>query len=262
MMRIMLTTIITIILVIAIELPVGLAMEDEEQQILSEYIAEIEVAIDQQSAESLVQLGAELSTMCESFEKPVRKYACYYAGYSYYRLGTSFPDLDESQQDDYLDEAISYLEKSIEIDPEFAEAYSLKGSSYGSKISGMFSGMRYGNTAGQNLEKGLELAPENPRTVMLHAISLLFTPSMFGGSTEKAASEFQKATELFESWNPDHELQPEWGYEESYTWLGIAYREKGEYEKALETFRQVLEINPEFAWVRDDLLPELKEEMD
>ena len=260
MIKVVLTSLCTLIAVTVLPLQVSVAMVNEDRAELLEFISEIDEAINRQSAESLDRLSREVSALCESSEKSLQKYACYYAGYIHYRLGTMFQQLSESQRDDHMDEAISFLEKSIGVDPEFAEAYSLKGSSYGAKISGMFSGMRYGSTAENNLEKGLELVPENPRAVMLHAISLLVKPAMFGGRTQKAIDGFKESAELFESWSPKYQLQPDWGHEEVYAWLGIAYQENEEYGRAKEAFEQALAINPDYSWVRRELMPALEEQ--
>jgi hypothetical protein len=38
----------------------------------------------------------------------------------------------------------------------------------------------------------------------------------------------------------------------------MAYMELGEYDKAEKYSLEVLEIEPEFKWIRDDLYPEIK----
>ncbi len=234
---------------------------EEETKKLSGIITEIEEAIGQLDKARLVQLYHRIVPLAESTDPVIEKYAHYYTGYIHYRLGTMFSEMKQSQKEEYLDKAISRMEKCTELDPEFAEAYSLKGSSYGAKISGMVSGMRYGRRSENYIEKGLELAPGNPRVVMMNGINTLYKPSVVGGGAEKAVAEFKKAGDFFDLWSPDHELHPDWGQNQVYIWLGIAYEELGRPDDAMKAYHKSLEINPGNAWVNRFILPKLKSEM-
>jgi hypothetical protein len=72
----------------------------------------------------------------------------------------------------------------------------------------------YGQTAGQAIEKGLKLDPNNPRLYYLRGMSLFGTPVQFGGGKEKAKPVFEKAVELYKQQNPK-DLFPRWGQKQA-----------------------------------------------
>ena len=81
---------------------------------------------------------------------------------------------------------------------------------------------------------------------------------MFGGSKEKGLQGFQRAAELFAQEEPTDPIHPVWGHSRTYAWLGIAYQNQGELESARAAFEKALEIDPDFGWVKNWLLPELE----
>jgi tetratricopeptide (TPR) repeat protein len=152
--------------------------------------------------------------------------------------------------------------KAVELGSDFAEAQAMLGSCYGMKATGIFSGMKYGPKSDKAMKRAKELAPDNPRVVLLDAIGTFFKPSMFGGSVEGAVEGFQRAVELFENWQPPNAYAPRWGDAEVYAWLGQGYEEAGDYEKAKEAYQQALKIKPGYPWVENLLLPELAQKLD
>jgi hypothetical protein len=70
--------------------------------------------------------------------------------------------------------------------------------------------MTYGQAAGQALEKGIKLDPNNPRLYYLRGMSLFGTPPQFGGGKDKAKPVFEKAVQLYKEQKPK-ELYPRWG---------------------------------------------------
>ncbi len=219
----------------------------------------IETAVDSLEPERLIEVNTKLQSLSQTADSEVKKYAYYYRGYSNYRLQNSFPQIDEDQQEKYLDQAVAMFEKAVEVDPKFAEAYAMLGSCYGMKASGFFSGMKYGPKSDNAMSKARELAPDNPRVVMLDAIGKLYKPSMFGGSTEGAIDGFTRAAELFEDWQAPNRYAPRWGDAEVYAWLGQGYVQAEKYDEARTAYRKALDVKPGYPWVQNVLLPKLKE---
>jgi len=218
----------------------------------------LEQAIDNQEIEEIVILLNQFNSFLD--EPDLRARAHYFIGLAGYRLRTLPTELDKKQKEQYLDEAIDHLEKSIGIKNDFAEAHALLSGCYGMKASGgMFAGIKYGPKSNKQMDKALELAPDNPRVLMLDGTGLLFTPSMFGGDTGKALTRFREAAEQFENFTPEDPTMPRWGRVEVYAWLGQAYEEEGQYEQAKQAYEKALEIDPEYTWVKNYLLPKLAE---
>ncbi len=74
--------------------------------------------------------------------------------------------------------------------------------------------MSYGQTASQDIEKGLKLDPNNPRLYYLQGMSLFNTPVQFGGGKDKAKPVFEKALELYKQQQPQH-FYPRWGQKQT-----------------------------------------------
>lgn len=188
--------------------------------------------------------------------------AHYYLSYAWYRLYNFSVDESEETQPEYLDFSITHAGHSIERKPDFSEALILLGNCYGIKAEkGFFAGIRYGSKAKGLFRQALEIDPFNPRAAMYVGVATLFQPALFGGTTEKAIRQLHDAEKLFQQSENEDPLLPDWGYSELYAWLGQAYDRNSEYDKAVEAYRSALKINPGYRWVRDKLLPDLKEKM-
>ena len=182
----------------------------------------------------------------------------YYIALADYRIA-GLLEGESKDPSEHLNAAVEHLKKATEIDPQAAEAYSLLSSVYGWQIGlSPMKSMLLGPRVGKAAQKAKQLAPDNPRVVLSAAISDFNTPEMFGGNKEKGLQGFQRAAELFAQEEPTDPIQPVWGHREAYAWLGIAYQNQGELESARAAFEKALEIDPDFGWVKDWLLPELE----
>lgn len=74
--------------------------------------------------------------------------------------------------------------------------------------------MTYGAQANADLEKGMQLDPNNPRLYYLKGMGIFNTPEQFGGGKEKAKPILEKAMSLFNSSQPQP-LYPNWGKEQT-----------------------------------------------
>ena len=78
---------------------------------------------------------------------------------------------------------------------------------------------------------------------------------MFGGSKEKALESYNKAIQLIEK---DSEmLKRSWMYLNVLMILGQSYEKTGNLQMAKITYEKVLRIEPDFAYMREELLPSL-----
>lgn len=74
--------------------------------------------------------------------------------------------------------------------------------------------MSYGQEAAADLQKGMQLDPNNPRLYYLQGMSIYGTPPQFGGGADKAKPIFEKAMELFKDATPKP-LYPDWGMKQT-----------------------------------------------
>lgn len=176
-------------------------------------------------------------------------------GFAYYRQLTTASETDARDIAKLADEALGKAQKTGTI-PESPALRSLV-------LSRMMAfnpeaTMSLGREASESMAKALELGPKNPRVWLLQGIYTLYTPESYGGGLKKAMDQFTEAERLFQT-EGVVVGRPSWGAEEIYAWLGIAFKRKGEKERAAEMYKKALAIEPRFGWVRYVLMRELKQ---
>jgi tetratricopeptide (TPR) repeat protein len=183
----------------------------------------------------------------------------YYIAYCDNQLvNLSMSKHDKSQVKKYANDGLDHLEDAVEEKPDFAEAYAMMSSLYGTKIAVMpWAAFWYGPKSGRLMEKAMALEPDNPRINLINGISMKFTPKQFGGGVASAKLYLNKAAELFITDSPKP-IQPNWGHSDTYTWLGIIELEDGNKEGAKDHFEKALIINPNNSRVKNQLMPSIK----
>lgn len=177
----------------------------------------------------------------------------HYMGYALYLLAERTMETDVRAAHGSLEEAESFLERSIEIQP-IAESHALLSSALGMRIDGAASAMTLGMRSGAAMGRAKALGPDNPRVRLLEGISAFHTPSMFGGGHEAALEHFLAAIELFAEDAPESPL-PAWGHAETYAWLGQTHAALGQADEARAAYERALELEPGYVWVRECCCP-------
>lgn len=220
--------------------------------------AMIDAALKQQISADLFKARAYFERMLAS--KQQEALVRYYLAYCDYRYVTAYARREkdsEEQSEKYLDDAVTHLGAALKLDEKFAEAHGLLASCYGQQISTNFLlGMTLGPKSNAAMSKALQLQPENPRLLMLDAISKHFTPAMFGGDKELALAGFKRSAEIFEKQTKTSTIQPDWGHAEAYAWIGVALLDQNKKAEAKTALERALVIDPEFGWVKYVLLPQ------
>jgi tetratricopeptide (TPR) repeat protein len=182
-------------------------------------------------------------------------YLLYYVALCDYRLANYFIASQEMERAElYVKECETYLLKAMEIDPEFGELDALYAYMLGFEIAiDQEKAMSLGFQSFQYMGKAATKSPDNPRVFYLKGISELYTPAQYGGGVDMAIKTLSQSVELFEKETIEEEFLPSWGKEEAYTFLGMAYSQKGETEKAKEMYTRALAVNPEFGLAAGEL---------
>lgn len=157
-----------------------------------------------------------------------------------------------------LEEAARLLEQSAQL-KAMPETYALHSGVLGQQIgfSPIILGIKLGPRSGEAMERALTAGPNNPRVWLLRGIGAIFTPGMFGGGMDRAKEYVERALELF----PEDRREPPapaWGYADAYAWLGQIHQSNGDTAAARSAYQAALRIEPEYAWVREFLLPALE----
>ncbi|MFN4219081.1 MAG: TRAP transporter TatT component family protein [Candidatus Bipolaricaulia bacterium] len=136
--------------------------------------------------------------------------------------------------------------KLTEHAPNFSEGYRLLGESQMRIISlkGWLQALTNAGAAKSNLERALELDPQNAEAHLALGVYYLYAPALFGGDLERAVREFHESEAL----TSDETVRFL-----SHRWRGVAYARLGKVAEAREAFERALAIYPKSSWDRNEL---------
>ena len=206
---------------------------------------------DQASAIEQAFTSGDVSVVRDVYErmlesgKSLDRYLRAYAGW---RLVQMDPNLSKKDKKKILKSARKDLDQFLKTEPDNVEGLALRGGVTGEMITGAFSGMTLGPKVGRDLDKALQLAPDNPRVALIRGVNFHFTPSTFGGGDDKAEAELRRARELFE------ELEasgwPDWGQIDALGWLGQVLAAQDRIQEALVIFDEALTLSADHQWIK------------
>ena len=137
---------------------------------------------------------------------------------------------------------IQNAEKAVMLKGGSSEYHRILGTLCGQVIPGnVLAGLKYAKCAQTEVDKALELDPHSALAFVSRGVGNYYLPPAFGGSIEKAISDFQKAVQL------DAQCV------EAYLWLGIAQRKAGRNMDARKALEKALALNPARAWIKQQL---------
>lgn len=170
-----------------------------------------------QSVAGLTELANAFERIAEAEKNQWLAY--YYAAYCNASAGLmlgSGGDIMASKADKtdpYADKAERQIAKAEELMKNHSEIFLIKKMIASLRMIGdpMNRFMTYGPEAQAMLEEARKLNPDNPRVYLLEAQDKYFTPEQYGGSKEEARRLFEKAQKLFDSFQPETPIHPQWG---------------------------------------------------
>ncbi len=112
-------------------------------------------------------------------------------------------------------------------------------------------------------KRALELGPKNPRVVIMDAGMIFNNPPERGGSQDRGLARWQEAMELFEAESNAKTIDPivpRWGHALAQGWLATLYLRMTppQKENARRAADAALRMRPDFWWVREQVLPQLR----
>lgn len=174
--------------------------------------------------------------------------------YQYGYIGWCIGNNEKKQAKDYLKLAENNLEnlEKTSLYPSYVNAY--KSAFYGytiglNKLKAPFLGPKSINAAKQSMEENAD----NPFGFIQYANAQFYMPPIFGGSKTEAIKYYKQAQNIMEK--DRDQLKNNWNYLSLLTNMAESYTEVKDYDKAEKYYKHILEIEPNFLWVKNELYP-------
>jgi len=111
----------------------------------------------------------------------------------------------------------------------------------------------------ENGKEALELDPDNYFALIQYGNIQFYMPEAFGGSKKEGIQYFLRARNIMEK-NPSG-IKDDWNYMSLLVLIGQSYTYIEDYNAAKSVYDSLLELEPGFLYVKDELYPELLKKM-
>lgn len=140
---------------------------------------------------------------------------------------------------------VSSLDHALQAQKEFADALALQSACL-DQLADLSSWRAplAGSRSARQLRKAVQLAPKNPRVLLLDAISDY--EHLKSKDVARTCDKFKNTAAVFETERANVDQVPGWGAAEAYTWLGRCYLDNGDAVRARDALERALLIAPEF----------------
>ena len=178
----------------------------------------------------------------------------YYAGLLAWRQallaeqGVPVPEASSAQ---LAQRCVSALDAALAIEADFADALALRALCLATPLSA--SGLHAPfsiHKVRRDLERALQLAPRNPRVLLLEALSDYELAPERGGNKERALPKLRQTVAAFEAERSDTDHLPGWGAADAWLLLGRDLLDHNDPIGARDALERALLIAPEYAQAR------------
>ncbi len=143
------------------------------------------------------------------------------------------------------------VDRALDQKPDFAEALALSAICVLTPMGGGALHVPFaGHGPRKDLDRALELAPRNPRVLLLDALGDYEFAAALGGNKERALPKLRRAVAAFEAERGGAEALPSWGASEAYYYLGRDLLEHGDPVDARDALEHALLLAPDYAQAR------------
>ncbi len=143
------------------------------------------------------------------------------------------------------------LDGVLEAQAEDAQALALRSACLGLPLaSGGLHAPFAGRKPHKDIVRALQLAPHDPRVLLLDALTDYELPPALGGNKERALVKLRATVAAFEQERASREPLPGWGAAEAYLSLGRSLLEHGDAVAARDALEHALLLAPEYVQAR------------
>jgi hypothetical protein len=146
---------------------------------------------------------------------------------------------------------VSDLDGALALDPDFADALALRSACLGTAFTA--SGVHVpfaAHRARKDLERALQLAPRDPRVLLLDAMSDYLLAPDKGGNKDRALPKLRQTVAAFEAERRENDPLPGWGAAEAWLLLARELFDHGDPVASRDALEHALLIAPEYAQAR------------
>lgn len=205
----------------------------------------------QQDTVGLQALAVTLSADAPTHgQDPDEEWRSYYAALLAYRLALLAKG-DETRAWPLTERCVAQLNRALLRDSSSAEALALQSACLA--LQSHLDPWRSPLAAPVSLARGnkaLQLAPDNPRVLLLAALATRDRPRLFGGDPQKAFTLMQRSVSAFERQSAPPGGLPMWGAADAFTDLAQDYLGLGETLAARNVLERALLVAPDFTQAR------------
>ncbi|MGB0403334.1 MAG: hypothetical protein ACPGEG_04500 [Salibacteraceae bacterium] len=181
----------------------------------------------------------------------------YQYGYVAWHLGYHL----ENEAEKYLeiaDENLDWLREQG-YNPSMVESY--QASFYGFWIGvNTWYFTLYGFKCPDAAKLAIELNPNNPFAYIQWGNIKYYQPAFVGGSKPEAIEYYKKAEKMYES-RGSSKINSDWIYLNLLATLAQAHERFKHYDEAKSYYLKLLDLQPDYVWVKDTMLPNLEIKM-
>jgi hypothetical protein len=146
---------------------------------------------------------------------------------------------------------VSALDGVLEAQADYAEALALRAACLGLPLAaGGLHAPFASRKPHKDIERALQLAPRDPRVLLLDALADYELPPALGGNKERALVKLRATVAAFEQERASTEPLPGWGAAEAYLFLGRSLFEHGDAVAARDALEHALLLAPQYVPAR------------
>ena len=194
-----------------------------------------------------------LKSMIPLAEGPVDLRLLYYtAGYASWEFSLQALDPDDSRA--AIFDAAAQLRESLIFDSRYSEAQILQAMVHAQVLKLSGNSVPFDPAIGATLAQIQTREPRNPRAALAMGVVAFLAPAAFSAGPDDAEKALKRAQVLFAA-VADTNPWPNWGKAQTEAWLGQVLAKKGDPAGARQAYQRALALRPDYAWVKDALLP-------
>jgi hypothetical protein len=178
----------------------------------------------------------------------------YYLGFLFFRQallaaqGVSAPGVGKAGQ--FAAQCVSHLDAALAGREDFAEGFALRAACRLAPLAPGEGATLAAHRAHKDISRALQLAPANPRVLLIDAVSDYQLPPSSGGNKDRALVKLRQAMAAFEAERREAQRVPGWGAAEVCVFLARDLLDHGDPVAARDVLEQALVSAPEFLQAR------------